>query len=94
MSPEHSRLCVDAMTLSVHLTRSWDPSSRSGVTECGEPFHWHPQNLHSGRDIEGEYESTRRIGGLRSYPETKFGEFVADRHGHACKRCTKVWMQV
>jgi len=80
------------MTLSVHMTKSWDPSTRRGVTECGEPFHWHPQKVGTGLNIEGEYESTRRIGGLRSYPESRFGEFAAQRHGRACKRCVKVWM--
>ncbi len=82
------------MALSVHLIRKWDPSAKRGETECGEPFHWHPQNVGKGLNIEGEYEAGRRIGGLRAHHEPKFGEIVSQRYGNGCKKCIKVWTEV
>lgn len=81
------------MALKVHLRKSWDAKARRGLTECGEPFHHHPQLVGTGLLIEGEYESSRRIGGLRAYDEMKFGKFVSQRHGNACDKCKKVWME-
>ncbi len=78
--------------LKVHLRKSLDANGHKGVTECGEPFHHHPQDIGTGRIIEGEYESSRRIGGLRAYDEFRFGQAASQRHGHACAKCRKVWM--
>jgi len=80
------------MALKVHLRKSYDADARRGVTECGEPFHLHPQLIGTGLVVDGEYEATCRIGGLRAYDEHRFSEFAADRHGNTCAKCRRVWM--
>lgn len=76
--------------LAIHLLKSYDRNRNAGVTECGEPFHLHPQSIGRGH-VEGEFESTRRIGGLRAVDENRFGQAVAARWEKDCAKCRKVW---
>ncbi|QIG67416.1 hypothetical protein EVB39_087 [Rhizobium phage RHph_TM3_3_9] len=68
------------MPLRIHCIKSYD--GKYGTTECGEPFFVSRLSF----PARGEFQSERRIGGLRAVAADKF-----EPTPEHCGRCVERW---
>lgn len=74
------------MPLKIHMIETYDVDIKEGKTTCGEAFFKSLTKF----SPPGEYESYRRIGGLRAVEVSDFDDLMFDNH--ICLKCrNKYW---